>query len=158
MKILLPAIVFAASTFLATSALAAGTLADGTDLDALRAAVRTDKRALVAQTLQLTPDEAKRFWPIYDAYQRDLDMINRERNITVIDVVETDKPISNLYARSLEKSLISADEAEVKSRRTCYTKAMKALPAKKAARYLQLESKIRAAQAYDIAAAIPLVK
>ena len=30
--------------------------------------------------------------------------------------------------------------------------------AKKAARYLQLEAKIRATQAYDIAAAIPLVK
>jgi hypothetical protein len=32
------------------------------------------------------------------------------------------------------------------------------LPPKKAARYLQLESKIRAVQAYDIAANIPLVK
>jgi hypothetical protein len=32
------------------------------------------------------------------------------------------------------------------------------LPPKKAARYLQLESKIRAMQAYDIAAGIPLVR
>ncbi len=158
MKTSLAAIAFTVAALLATSALAAGTLADGTDMDALRAAVRADKRALVAQTLQLTADEAKRFWPIYDAYQRDLDMINRERNVTVIDVVETDKPISNLYAKNLEKSLISADEAEIKSRRTAYNKAMKALPAKKAARYLQLEAKIRAAQAYDIAVAIPLIK
>ena len=158
MKTLLSALVFTVAAIQATSVLAAGTLADGTDLDALRAAVKTDKRALVAQTLQLTPDEAKRFWPIYDAYQRDLDMINRERNVTIIDVVETDKPISNLYAKSLEKSLIAADEAEVKARRACYNKVMKALPAKKAARYLQLEAKIRATQAYDIAGAIPLVK
>ena len=35
---------------------------------------------------------------------------------------------------------------------------MKALPIKKAARYLQLESKIRAAQAYDIAVGIPLIR
>ena len=158
MKTSLAAIIFTLAGLVAMPALGAGTLADGTDLDALRAAVRVDKHALVAQTLQLTPDEAKRFWPIYDAYQRDLDMINRERNITVIDVVETDKPMSNLYAKNLEKGLISADEAEIKSRRTCYNKLMRALPAKKAARYLQLESKIRAAQAYDIAGAIPLVK
>ena len=32
------------------------------------------------------------------------------------------------------------------------------IPALKAARYLQLESKIRAVQAYDIASTIPLVK
>jgi hypothetical protein len=35
---------------------------------------------------------------------------------------------------------------------------MKALPAKKAARYLQLEAKIRATQLYDVAEAIPLIK
>jgi DNA polymerase II large subunit len=32
------------------------------------------------------------------------------------------------------------------------------LPPKKAARYLQLESKIRAVQAYDVAATVPLIK
>ena len=53
---------------------------------------------------------------------------------------------------------MTADEAEVKARRTMYNKVMKTLPPQKAARYLQLESKIRAAQAYDIAVAIPLVK
>ena len=54
--------------------------------------------------------------------------------------------------------MIAADEAEIRARRTLQGKLVKALPAKKAARYLQLESKIRAVQAYDIAVAIPLVK
>jgi len=152
------ALLCAWSLLVAPVAMAEGNPADATDMQALRTAVRADKKALVAATLNLTEPEAKKFWPIYDAYQRDLDMINRERNVTVIDVVETDKPISNLYAKNLEKSLISADEAEIKSRRTAYNKVMKALPAKKAARYLQLEAKIRAAQAYDIAATIPLIK
>jgi hypothetical protein len=35
---------------------------------------------------------------------------------------------------------------------------MRALPPKKAVRYLQLESKIRAAQSYAIAETIPLIK
>jgi hypothetical protein len=35
---------------------------------------------------------------------------------------------------------------------------MKALPTRKAIRYLQLESKIRAAQDYDLATTIPLIK
>ena len=38
------------------------------------------------------------------------------------------------------------------------SRMLKALPATKAVRYVQLESKIRAAYAYDLAAAIPLVK
>jgi hypothetical protein len=53
---------------------------------------------------------------------------------------------------------MAADEAEIKARRSMHNKVLRALPVKKAARYLQLESKIRAFQDYDIAVAIPLVK
>jgi hypothetical protein len=44
------------------------------------------------------------------------------------------------------------------ARRTLHNRVMKALEPKKAVRCLQLESKIRAIQAYDIAATIPLIK
>jgi hypothetical protein len=85
-------------------------------------------------------------------------MANRERALVIEDIVEANKPVSDLYARNLAKELVAADETEVKARRTLYNRLMRALPAKKAARYLQLESKIRAAHAYDIASAIPLMK
>jgi Spy/CpxP family protein refolding chaperone len=129
-----------------------------TEMNALRAGVKTDKKALVASTLNLTDAEAKKFWPIYDAYQRDLDLATRRCNVVVVDVVGTGKPISDLYAKNLANELLAADEAEIKSRRTMQNKVMRALPDKKAARYVQLESKIRAYQDYDIAVAIPLVK
>ena len=59
--------------------------------------------------------------------------------------------------------LVATDEVEIKARRTLHNRLMRGvptriLPPKKAARYLQLESKIRAVQAYDVAANIPLVK
>ncbi|HEY1461510.1 MAG TPA: hypothetical protein VGH59_15805 [Casimicrobiaceae bacterium] len=126
-------------------------------MDALRNAVRADKKALVTSTLNLTDAEAKKFWPIYDAYQRDVDAANRRRNMVVVDLVSANKPISELYARTLANELIGADEAEIKARRVMHNKVLKALPPRKAARYLQLESKIRAVQAYDIAVGIPLV-
>ena len=53
---------------------AQGNAADVTDMQALRAAVRADKKAYVASVLELTDAEAKKFWPLYDAYQRTLDM------------------------------------------------------------------------------------
>jgi len=50
-------------------------------------------------------------------------------------------------------------EEESRARRTLQNKLVKALPPKKATRYLQLEAKIHAVQAYDIAVGIPpLVK
>ena len=62
-----------------------------------------------------------------------------------------------------ELELVATDEVEIKARRTLHNRLMRGvptrlLPPKKAARYLQLESKIRAVLAYDIAATIPLVR
>ena len=158
MKRYLAAVAFAAGMISAPSVWAEGNVADVTDMQALRAAVRTDKKALVASTLQLTDAEAKKFWPLYDAYQRAVDVANRERALVIEDIVEANKPVSDLYARNLAKELVAADETEVKARRTLHNRLMRALPARKAARYLQLESKIRAMQAYDIASGIPLLK
>ena len=139
-------------------AAAADNPSDVTDMQALRNAVKQDRRALVGSTLSLTDAEAKKFWPIYDAYMRAVDAANRRRTVAVEGLISRDKPITDLYAKNLANELIGADEAEIKARRTLHNKVLKALPAIKAARYLQLESKIRAVQAYDIAQGIPLIK
>jgi Spy/CpxP family protein refolding chaperone len=152
------ALLLAASLLATPVAFAEGNAADATDMQALRTAVRADRKALVASTLNLTEAEAKKFWPLYDAYQRALDVINRQRVLAVEGLIALDKPISDLYARTLANQLIVADESEIKARRSMQNKVMRALPPKKAARYLQLESKIRAYQAYDVATVIPLVK
>jgi hypothetical protein len=78
--------------------------------------------------------------------------------LIAINLVSLDRPLSDPYARSLANEFIAADEEEIKARRTLHNRVMRALEPKKAARYLQLESKIRAIQAYDIAATIPLIK
>jgi hypothetical protein len=163
MSKLAAAVLFVAALLSQGAAWSAGSAADVTDMDALRAAVRADKKAFVASTLALTPAEAKRFWPVYDNYQRIADAANRRRSLAVEAIVSQDKPITDLYAKNLANELIGADEQEVRARRALTNRLMRGvptriLPPRKAARYLQLESKIRAMQAYDIASGIPLVK
>ena len=91
-------------------------------------------------------------------------MANQRRAVAVKGLVSQDRAMSDLYAKNLANDLIAADEIELKSRRTLHNRLMKPLPgrvvvpATKGARYLQLESKIRALLAYDIASTIPLVK
>jgi Spy/CpxP family protein refolding chaperone len=160
--ILLLAVMIAAPQ-LATEASAADNAATANDLQAMFKAVQADKKAYVASMLDLTPAEAKKFWPIYDQYQRDLDASNRRRNVALEGLIATDRPLSDLYAKQLASELIAADEAEVKARRKMQNKLIQSkllspLPAKKAARYLQLESQIRAVQFYGIAQEFPLVQ
>jgi len=155
-------VLFGLAMIAARCALAEDKVADVTDMQALRTAVQADKKALVASTLKLTDAEAKRFWPVYDAYQRDLDVANRRRVVAVEGLIALDKPVSDLYAKNLSNEWLGADEMEIKLRRTLQNRLMRGvptriLPPKKAARYMQLEAKIRGVQAYDIAATIPLI-
>jgi len=73
-------------------------------------------------------------------------------------LVGNDRPLSDVFAKNLANQMLVSDETEIKARRKMQNALMKALPPKKAARYLQLEGKIRAFQDYDLAVAIPLVK
>jgi len=158
MKINLSAALFAVLAFASVTVFAQSQAAPVNDMQALRDGVKTDKKALVAKTLDLTPAEAKKFWPIYDTYQRALDASNRQVARAVESLIGFDRPMSDAFGKQLAAELIVADENEIKARRKMQNQLMRALPPKKAARYLQLESKIRAFQDYDLAVAIPLIK
>lgn len=150
------AILVAIVLFVAPNAFAQGSGADAGALAALQTAAKADKRALVASTLKLTSIEAKKFWPAYDSYQRTADLLTRRRNVALEGLVSRDQPMSDLYARNFTNELISVEEQEIKARRKMSKAAMRALPPRKAAIYMQLEWKLRIAQAYDIAVAFPL--
>ena len=157
-KNLAVAFALVAATLIAPLSRAADAGADVTDMQALQSAVKADKRAYVASVLKLSDAEAKKFWPIYDSYQRNLEVTSRRRVVAVEALLFHDKPMSNLGAKNLITELMAVDEAEVKARRTLRNRVMRALPPLKAARYLQLESKFEAVQEYDIASTVPLIR
>jgi Spy/CpxP family protein refolding chaperone len=130
---------------------------DGTDIQALKAAVKADKKALVATTMNLTDAEAKKFWPLYGDYQLKVDSLNRRHTRLVEEVVAQSKPVSDNLAKSLLKESLAIEDEEVRARRAYQNRLVKVLPAAKVVRYLQLENKIRAVQDYEIAAVMPLV-
>src|SRR6266567_1679487 len=113
MKKNVTALLFAAAMIATPSASAEDKIADVTDMQALRAAVRSDKKAFVASTLKLTSAEAKKFWPLYDNYQRIVDSANARRVVAVEALIALDKPISDLYARNLANELVATDEVEI---------------------------------------------
>ena len=126
--------------------------------DSVRQAARGDKRGLVERNMQLSPDEARRFWPVYDAYQRDLDRIVQRQNRAVLDYVNQEAAMSEANARRLAKEVVAADIDEIKLRDRYLGKMLATLPPKKAVRFLQIENKIRTLQRYDIAEQMPLVR
>lgn len=137
-----------------------GSSAD-TNMEIFAQKLKADKKLLVASNMELTDAESKAFWPLYDAYQKDLQQLNERLGKTISAYADAynqgNGTISNDTAKKLLNEAISADEQEVKLKRTYANKIGKVLPAAKTARYIQIENKIRAVIRVELAQQIPLV-
>jgi len=154
-----PATFLALACALGTAGAAdAPTAAPANTPDSVRQAVQTDKRALVERNMQLTPEEAKKFWPIYDVYQDNLEPIVRRQNRAFLDYINAESSMTDANAKRIAKEILEADADEQKLRERQFKKLLAALPARKAVRYLQIENKIRTLNRYDIAERMPLVR
>lgn len=131
-----------------------------TNMQILLEKVKADKKLVVAANMDLTEAEGKNFWPIYDAYQKDLQAINERLGKTILAYADAynKNNLSDELANRLMSAALAIEQDEVNLRKTYSEKLARVLPAKKVARYLQIENKIRAAIRYDMAVGIPLAK
>src|SRR6476620_112077 len=130
-----------------------------TNMQILRDKVKADKKLVVAANMDLTDAEGKGFWPIYDAYQKDLQTINERIGKAVQTYADAynSKALTDDQAKQLINEVLAIDQEELNLRKTYTAKLDQVLPGKKVARYIQIEIKIRAAIRYDLAGGIPLV-
>jgi len=130
------------------------------DMQILRDKIKADKKLLVASNMQLTESEAKAFWPVYEQYQQDLTAIN-QRIAKLIEDYAGDyrgNTLTDEKAMKLVNESVAIEKAEAGLKESYIPKLSKVLPAKKVARYIQIENKIRALVKYELAGGIPLVQ
>ena len=133
--------------------------AGDTNMEILMEKVKADKKLLVATNMDLTDAEAKGFWPLYEAYQKDLSQVNQQLGDVIKEYADAYNkgPIPNDTAKKLLNDALAVEEAELKLKRSYAVKIGKVLPDAKVARYIQIENKVRAVVKFGLAAAIPLV-
>jgi hypothetical protein len=157
---LITAFALALGVALAAPVLAQDKSSADTNMQILRDKIKADKKLVVAANMKLSDAQAKKFWPIYDGYQKDLATLNRRLAKVIVDYAEADEKgaMTDALATKLINESIAIEQAEAAARKKLAGKLQKALPGKLAARYLQIESKIRAAVRYELASGIPLVE
>lgn len=131
-----------------------------TDTEILRQKIKADKKMVIAQDLSLTDAEGAAFWPVYDAYQEDLEKINQRLAVTIMAYADAYNKglVTNEMAAKLLDEALAVDTAEAKLKADIVPRILAVLPAMKAVRYIQIENKIRAGVRYELAANIPLVE
>ena len=123
--------------------------------------VKADKKLVVATGMNLSDADGKKFWPLYDAYQKDLEQVNQRLGAAIKAYADAHNAgkgmIPNDTAKKLLNEAFSVEEAELKLKQSYADKLSKVLPATAVARAVQIENKIRAVVKAQLAMGIPLV-
>jgi hypothetical protein len=128
------------------------------NMQLVREKIKADKKLFVATNMELTETEAKAFWPVYDEYQEALDKLT-DRMLKVIDeYAKNYNSMSDEMAKKLIDDYVAIEGDRIGLMKSYLPKFRAVLSEKKVARYYQLENKINAVVAYEVAGQIPLVK
>ena len=120
-------------------------------------AIRANRKALVAVSLELSPEEAEKFWPLYDRYQKEISAIGDRLAAIVEDYTATFRDLSNEKALQLTESYLAVEAERLQVRRSYLDQFAKILPGRTVARFYQIENKMDAVVRYDVAATIPVI-
>ena len=127
-------------------------------MDTFREKARADKKLVVASVLELTDNEAKVFWPVYNAYQSDV-VAHYDRLIKLIGTYsKAYSAMTDETATKLVTEYLALERNHAALLSSYLPRFQKVLPARKVARLYQVENKIRALVNYDLASEIPFLK
>jgi hypothetical protein len=128
------------------------------DLSLLLQTIRSNRKAFVSVNLALTPDEAAKFWPLYDEYQKELTPYGDRLASIVDEYIASFRTLSNEKALELIKGYNEAEAGRLQVRRSFIDRFAAVVPGRTVARFYQIENKIDAVLRYDLAATIPVVE
>ena len=132
--------------------------AEEASVEILLETLRSNRKALVAVNLDLTDEEARAFWPVYDRYQEELAAV-QERLVGVIrDYTESFGTTTDQQALDLVDRYLAVDRDRAELRRSFLEPISQALPGRKVMRFYQIENKMDAVVRYELASAIPVVE
>jgi len=130
----------------------------GTDEQMLLKQVMTDKRTVYAQTLKMTDSESRAFWPIYDEYEGKLKKVDDKFLVLVNDFAAKYDTLTDADAAPMLKTKMNIEKERMALKQTYTAKIAKVLPATKALRYSQVETRIENMVRSNVYGIIPLAR
>jgi Spy/CpxP family protein refolding chaperone len=125
-------------------------------LKAVRSDLQTGRSDIVAKNVTLTSEQAAKFWPVYEKYQKEQGAIMDEQMKGIQEYVNGYETLGDAAALGLIKSHLDRDAKMTALRQTWLGEFQKVLPTKLAVRVMQIDRRVSLAHQVEFAARIPL--
>jgi hypothetical protein len=131
-----------------------------TSIDEVLQAVRMDLQAtrtdIIAKNVTLTSEQAAKFWPLYESYQREQNIIMDDQLRGIQRYIENFDALDDAGALGLINAHLERDARMVTLRQTWLSEFQRALGTKLAVRVMQIDRRLSLAHQMQFAAKIPL--
>jgi predicted GH43/DUF377 family glycosyl hydrolase len=127
-------------------------------IELLRKDVRSLKKQVIAANLDLTDEEAEKFWPIYDQYSVELARINDTKVALIKDYALNYTTMSDEQAEAYVRGRAAVDESVNRLRLKYFPVFHRVLSGKTAATLFQIEWRISLMIDLQLASQMPLIQ
>ncbi len=130
------------------------------EIELTRVALATQRKAVIAQNMKLSEEEASKFWPVYNAYRDKMKKVNDRRVEVITDYADryNDDSLNDKNAIKLVDRYLKALQDQVKVKKSFVKKFKKVLTARKVARFYQIDNRLDQLLNLQIAKGVPLVE
>lgn len=127
-------------------------------IEILKSEVKTDKKAIITETMQFTEQQSAAFWPIYTEFEYELEKLSNKRIANIKDFAANYDSLTNEKADELISKSFDFLEDRMSLNKNYYSKFAEVLTPIVAAKYMQLENQIQLILDLSIAENLPLAK
>ena len=128
-----------------------------TDIQLMRSDIQAQKEQIIAHTMQFSDAESTAFWPVYRDYAHDQQAIGSERVELIKDYAKNFDTLNDAKANELTERMLNLEAKNVNLRQSYWPKFAKALGAKRAAKFYQVDNRLTMMVNVQLASEIPLV-
>ena len=126
--------------------------------DLLKRNVQKESKKLIEQNLELTNQQAKVFWPIYEEYDAALLEVTNERLKNISDYMLNYKDLDDAKAESLLRKALELDQKKINIQTEYYNKLISVLPSTLVGKFFQLDQYIELLIQLQRSENIPLIQ
>jgi hypothetical protein len=126
-------------------------------IELMRTNVRQQKAEILGAVMQLSADDAAKFWPIYSDYNAELTKVNNLRVENIQDYAQNYTHMTNEKADQLIQNALEYRKQRSELLAKYYGQVKQSLGAVTAARFLQVEDQLLLIVDLQIDASLPIV-
>ena len=127
-------------------------------LKAMRADLQASRADVMAKNMTLTADQAAKFWPVFEAYQTEQNVIMDEHLNAIQAYVASYDTLSDAAAAAFMDAHLQRDTRMNELRRKWSHEFRKVLPARLASRAMQIDRRLSLVTQLEISSQIPLIR